>query len=236
MSKILQREIQYLEQQLLGISSLAEGRVYRAIKSFEDRDIPAAEKVIADDLEIDRREVELEEACLKVLALHQPVAGDLRFIVALLKINNDLERVGDLATTVARRAISLARGPEVNAPFDLHRMAECAWSMVHDSLTALVDLDRDAARGVCAADKEVDAIHRRNLTRLEEAIRSDLPHLACYLAYMRVSRALERIADHATNIAEDVLYMLDGEIIRHEKKRGETSGPKSDGAVGERPA
>ena len=218
MSKILINEISRLEKRLLTLSGCAEENLHKAVKAVTDRDRVRAQAVIAADAQIDRQEVDLEEEGLKLLALHRPVAGDLRFIVAVIKMNSDLERIGDLAETIARQALLLADRPEVPAPFDLQPMAARASAMIRDTLDALIRADVATARQVRAADKEVDALHHANLARVENAIRTNVEAVDAYLAYLSVSRSLERIADHAKDIAADILYMLEGEIVRHPQK------------------
>ena len=216
MSRILETEIRKLENKMLSLSALVGENVHKAVKACQLRDVDLAREVIAADSDVDRMEVELEEDCLKVLALHQPVAVDLRFIVAILKINNDLERIGDCAAKIAQRAKTLASCSEAEHPFDLGEMAQRAWSMVHDSLEALVQTDTARAQRVRAADAEVDAMHHRNWERLKAAIKRDPAGLDRYIAYRSLSGNLERISDHATNIAEDVVYLLEGAIVRHD--------------------
>jgi phosphate transport system protein len=174
-----------------------------------------AEKVIAGDDQIDRMEVELEEECLKILALHQPVAIDLRFIVAVLKINNDLERIGDLAANIAERTVALADSGRIDPPFDFTGMAASTRQMLKGSLDCLVKMDTVLAQHVLDLDDEVDAMHSHNFQLIKEQIRSHPDHLESLTHYLTVSRHLERIADLATNIAEDVYYMIEGEIVRH---------------------
>jgi phosphate transport system protein len=214
----LQREIDKLKTMLLALGTDVEENVYKAVQALDRREKPLAEQVVAADIGIDRSEVSLEEECLKVLALYQPVAVDLRFVIAVLKINNDLERIGDLAVNIAERAVHLAADAPVDAPFDFVAMAEKVRIMLKKSLDALVNLDAAMAREVCAADDEIDAIHKNMYTRVQEAITRDPKHMAAMLQYLGVSRYLERMADHTTNIAEDVIYMADGDIVRHRAK------------------
>jgi phosphate transport system protein len=211
----LQREIEKLKRDILALGSMVEESVYRAVKAVSDRDTALAEKVIEADRDIDRFEVEIEENCLKILALHQPVAADLRFIIAVLKINNDLERIGDLALNVASRGRRLAGLPRVNSPFDYQGMADRVKSMLKRSLQSLVMVDAKTARSVLADDDEVDQQNREMYQVVQESIRRQPEYLESFVFYLSVSRNLERIADHATNIAEDVIYMVEGEIIRH---------------------
>jgi len=211
----LKREIDKLKRKLLSLSAITEDQVRRSVKSIEQRDIQLAKEVIHGDTEVDRAEVEIEEDCLKILALHQPVAVDLRFIVALLKINNDLGRIGDLAVNIARKAATLASQPPLTVPFDLAEMSERAQAMLRDSLDSLVNLDTSLALNVCARDDEVDRMKRAIRHQVEEMLRNTPEHISLLLKLLAASRNIERIADLATNIAEDVIYMVEGKIIRH---------------------
>jgi phosphate transport system protein len=215
---ILHREINELKQQLLSLGALAEERVEIAVKSVDKRDLKLAKQVIEGDKEIDTMEVELEEECLKVLALHQPVAIDLRVIVSVLKINNDLERIGDLAVDIAERGQYFATHEEVKLPFDFPGMSKKAQDMLRKSLDALVNLDIDLANDVCAADDAVDDMHSSMFQKVEDAIKAQPQYVEQFVGYLSVSRYLERIADHATNIAEDVAYLVKGHIVRHSGK------------------
>ncbi len=211
----LQKEVEKLKRSILALGSMVEESLYRAIKVVVERDTALADKVVEADTDIDRFEVEVEEECLKILALHQPVAIDLRFIVAVLKINNDLERIGDLAQNIAKRGRGLAKLARVQSPFDYQVMAENVKSMLRRALQSLVGLDAKMAREVLAADDEVDRANRDVFPTIQESIRREPEHLEAFIHLLSVSRNLERIADHATNIAEDVIYMVEGEIVRH---------------------
>ena len=160
-------------------------------------------------------EVEVEEDCLKTLALYQPVAIDLRFIVAVLKINNDLERIGDLAVNIAERSVFLAHQPGVGITLDFIDMAQKARGMLEKSLDALVNFSVDIAGEVCASDDIIDGINRQMYLKVQKAIGDNPEQIESLIHLLSISRHLERIADHATNIAEDVIYMIDGEIVRH---------------------
>ena len=173
--------------------------------------------MIDRDAEIDQFEVDVEEEGLKILALHQPVAIDLRFIIAVIKINNDLERIGDLAVNIAERTLLLASQPPVAIAFDFNGLSAKAQTMLKKSLDALVNLDAGLARQVCAMDDDVDAINRNMYEQVRDAIRRHPEHTDAMIAHLTVSRCLERIADHATNIAEDVIYMTRGDIVRHQR-------------------
>ena len=211
----LQKEIEDLKRKVLSLGADVEENVHKAVLSLQKRDSTLAEQIIAADYYIDRREVDLEEDCLKILALHQPVAIDLRFVIAVLKINNDLERIGDLAVNIAERAVFLTSEPPIDIPFDFPGMSEKTKIMLKNSLDALVNMDAKLARAVCAADDEVDAINRMMYGQVQDGIRKNLEQIESLIHYLGVARHLERIADHATNIAEDVIYMVDGEIARH---------------------
>jgi phosphate transport system protein len=215
MSVHLQREIDHLKRQLLSLCAMVEEQVHLAIRALLERDAELARQIQTRDSEIDQREVEVEEECLKTLALHQPVAIDLRFVVATLKINSDLERIGDLAVNIARKAVAFIGQGSAEIPFDVAGMWQKTQGMLHDSIDALVNLDVGLANQVCAQDNEVDQMKRENRKRAEAILLKDAARVPGILNLLAVSRNLERIADHATNIAEDVIYMVQGRIIRH---------------------
>ena len=215
MSVHLQRAIDQLKKDLLSLCALVEEQTQIAVRALLSRDDELAHEAVCRDLEIDQREVEVEEECLKILALYQPVAADLRFIVAALKINNDLERIGDLAVNIAHKAITFACGQPMEIPFDLAGMWEKTQAMLRDSLDCLVNLDPALANAVCARDNEVDALKRAIRLKAEEMIRQNPERAPILLTLVAASRNLERIADHASNIAEDVIYMVEGRIVRH---------------------
>ncbi|MEW6411680.1 MAG: phosphate signaling complex protein PhoU [Candidatus Zixiibacteriota bacterium] len=215
MTRHFQREIDRLKRNMLSLSALVEESVHMAVRSILERDEQLANQVVERDSEIDQVEVEVEEDCLKIMALHQPVAIDLRFLIAVLKINNDLERIGDLAVNIAERCISLAKLPMKEIVFDVQAMADIAKSMLRRSLDALVNLDVRLAKDVGADDNKIDAMHRDTYTVIKKAILDDPSQVDQLIHMLAVSRHLERIADHATNIAEDVIYMINGEIVRH---------------------
>ena len=217
MSLHFQREIDGLKRHLLSVCAIVDEQLQLAIRALMDRDEELAIEVSRRDAEVDQREVEVEEECLKILALYQPVASDLRFIVSVLKINNDLERIGDLAVNISRKARALAAAPPLEIPFDLAEMSEKTQAMLRDSLDALVNLDADLAREICARDDEIDLMKREVRLQTEEMIAADPSRINLLLRLLAVSRNLERIADLATNIAEDVIYLVDGKIIRHQE-------------------
>ena len=215
MSKHIRREITALKKEILSLGAAVEEILYKAMKSLEERNRALAEQVMKEDAAIDQMEVEIEEDCLKVLALHQPVAIDLRLIIAILKINNDLERVGDLAVNIAERSAFLATREKIDIPLDFMKMAEISRDMLKKSLDALVSEDSALAHKVCGMDDAVDAINREMYITIQEAIRRDPSKMESLIHLLSVSRHLERVADLATNVAEDVIYMIDGEIVRH---------------------
>ena len=215
MAVLIQKELDDLKKQLLALSAEVEGRVKQAVQALLTGDRKLAEKVKYGDPQIDNMEIELEEECLKILALHQPVAADLRFIVSVLKINNDLERVADFAVNIAERALDLSGAIRIDCPYDIATMAESVQRMLKMSLDSLVDKDIALARKTINLDDEVDTMHRENFSKVKEAIRSDPTYLDGLVYYLSISRYLERMGDLATNIAEDVVYQIEGEIIRH---------------------
>jgi phosphate transport system protein len=217
MSVHLQREIEKLKKQVFSLCAVVEDQVQMAVRAVLQRDRVIAEGVEHRDADIDHQEVTIEEECLKILALHQPVAIDLRLIIASLKMNNDLERIGDEAVTIARQAAALAAEPAEEIPFDLAGMWSKTQAMLRDSLDALVNMDTRLAADVCARDDEVDQIKRDFRLQAEKLIRAEPQRVGTLQRLLAVSRSLERIADLATNIAEDAIYMIQGKIIRHRK-------------------
>lgn len=216
MTVLMNRELDALKKRLLALSAVVESKFAQAIQALLERDESLARKVANGDKEVDVLEVALEEECLKVLALHQPVATDLRLIVSILKMNNDLERTGDLAVNIAKRSIDLSGSQKSRAPYDLEQMANMVQQMLKMSLDALVERNAQKALDTIKLDDEVDKLHRDNFTRVKEAIGQNPAQIDDLILYLSFSRYLERIADLATNIAEDVVYLISGEIIRHE--------------------
>ncbi len=216
MTKHILRQIDNLKQKILYVGTLVEEAIAKAISALINRDAQLAQKIIANDSVIDRMEVEVEEECLKILALYQPVAADLRFVVATLKINNDLERMGDLAKNIAKRAAFIAKADPIDVPIDFRAMATQAQNMVKQSLDALVNADANLARQVRLEDDEVDASRQRIRQQVLNGIRRSPEKTEYLLKFNSVSKHLERLADMATNVAEDVIYMVEGEIVRHQ--------------------
>lgn len=213
----LQREIDKLRKNILGLSALVEENLRNAVRSIEEKDVSLAKKVIHVDQEIDDIEVDLEEECLKLLALYQPVAFELRYIVAVLKINQCLERIGDMAVNIAERAECLSLY-DMPIPFDLPAMAEIVQSMLRKSLDSLIHMKPEIAYKVCATDDKVDAINREMYLLVEEGIREDIEYTRPLINLLGISRYLERVADLAVNISEEVIYLVEGNIIRHRDK------------------
>lgn len=215
MSIHLQRETERLKKNIMSLSAMVEESVANAVKSLRDRKPDLARRVIDSDIQIDNLEVDIEEECQKILALHQPVAHDLRYIIAMLKINAELERIGDASVNIAERALVLSETERVDIPFDFTGMVEKARAMLHHSIDALVNQDTKLAYAVIAADDEVDAINREMYELVKDGIRRHPEHMEALIHLLSVSRHLERIGDHASNIAEDVIYLTEGIIVRH---------------------
>jgi phosphate transport system protein len=211
----MKREIDRLKQMLISLCEVVEENLRRAVESIRKRDANIARTVIEMDVEIDHMEVDMEEECLKILALYQPVAIDLRFIITALKINNDLERIGDLAVNLAEHSTFLASQMQTDVPFDFEEMTEKTELMLRKSLDALVKMDSKLAYEVCADDDEIDALDRQMQLMLQKAVHTHPEQTECLMHLRSASGHLERVADHATNIAEDVIYMIEGRIVRH---------------------
>ncbi len=215
MSIHLQKELEKIKKSILTLGALVEERVRMAAKAIEKRDSKIAKQIIDADPEIDEMEVEIEEECLKVMALHQPVAVDLRFLVAVIKINNELESIGDQAVNIAQRVEIIAKNPDSDIFFDYSKMADKAQNMLKKSLDALVNMDLDLAFKVLLLDDEVDELKDVAYRKIKHAM-TEHPETPGYMInLLLISRHLERLADHATNIAEEVIYMIEGEIVRH---------------------
>jgi phosphate transport system protein len=215
MAKHLHRELDKIKKMILTLGALAEERVRMAVDAIEERDAEIAAKIIKSDHEIDEMEVEIEEECLKILALHQPVAVDLRFLIAVIKINNELERIGDQAVNIAQRITTIAKRGEGDLIFDYSKMATKTARMLKMSLDALVNLDVDMAFKVVTLDDEVDKLQRVAYDRIKAAMAGAAARHGHLINLLLISRHLERLGDHATNIAEEVIYLIEGEIIRH---------------------
>ena len=215
MSIHLQKDLEHLDKELLILSSMVEDATNRAMLALVDRRLDLARQVMREDDRINHREVLIEEECLKMLALHQPVAADLRFIVAVLKVNNDLERMGDLAVNIAERAAYLTTQEPLQVSLDFPKMAEGVRDMVRKSLDALSNMNPRLARHVLSMDDEIDEANRKMFDILQELMHRDSSTIERAVHLLSASRYLERIADLATNIAQDVVYMSEGRLIRH---------------------
>ena len=217
MSRHLEHELEDLKKLIFSLGTQVEENVELALKSFEENLPSLVDQVFKNDSDIDQLEVKVEETCLKILALHQPVAVDLRFIIAVLKMTNDLERMSDLAAGVAKNAIIFNDRKEQNiASISLSPMSSLVTSIVRKSIDSLLQLDSDLAREVTQDDQVIDEMKREIKADIINAINQDPTKTESLVALLMASNRLERIGDHATNIAEDVIYMVEAEIVRHQ--------------------
>jgi phosphate transport system protein len=220
MRRHLQRQIDTLKRLLTELFEMVEGNVSDAIEAIRTQDTELAMTVILNDTEIDRHEIELEDECLHTLALHQPVASDMRFVASVLTITKDLERIGDLTVNLGEQVLHLASAPvSMKPPFDLETECQTVLKMLQDSLVALVQEDAPRARQVLKNDGEVDQIHREMYRLVKQSIRENPDAADSLIDWLNASRHLERIGDHAVNIAEDVIHMVEGEVVRHNHLR-----------------
>ena len=215
MQRHFHEELAGLRQTLLAMGGLCEEQIRRVMRALMERDDALAQEVINRDRQVNAYDVEVDESCVNLLALHQPAASDLRFITTAMKIVTDLERIGDQAVNIAQRALELNREPQLKPYIDLPRMAERAQVMVKESLDAFVERDTDLARRVCAADAEVDALKEQIFRELLTYMMEDARTIPRAIRLILISRFLERVADHATNIAEMVIYLVEGKMVRH---------------------
>lgn len=222
MANHLRKELDKLNQQLLALGNAVEETLEKSVRSLLSASIALAREVVEADNEIDEREVDIEEECLKILALYQPVAIDLRYIVAVMKINSDLERIGDLAVSIALKSEYLAGLAPSQFVQDISGMADAARQMLRQSIESFVNQDADLARRVCRQDDVIDQLHSSIRERIESSIRGDVDRVDEYLRLIGISRNLERVADHATNIAEDTVYLREGQIVRHRLEAAES--------------
>ena len=211
----LQREVDRLNKMILRLGGAVEENLRGGIKSVVERDAALGSSLCSADEPIDEMEIDVEEECLKILALHQPVAADLRYIVAVLKINSDLERIGDLAVNMGKRAILMTRQPEIDLPPQLTEMAEMTRALLRVTLDALVNQNVDACRSVMADDDKVDDLNSEMYDYCKERLTAGDPNVSNLVHLLLTAKDLERIADHACNIAEDLIYLATGEIVRH---------------------
>ncbi len=215
MQRHFHEELEVLKQMLLAMGGLVEDQIHRVMRALIERDDALAQEVIERDRRVNAMDVEVDEKCVELLALHQPAAGDLRFITTTMKIVTDLERIGDQAVNIAQRAIELNREPQLKPYIDLPRMAEKAGRMVKESLDAFVNRDTALARRVCAEDEAVDALKEQVFRELLTFMMEDARTIPRAIRLILISRFLERVADHATNIAEMVIYLVEGKMVRH---------------------
>ncbi len=215
MSRHLKNDLEDAYHRLLALSGQVEDMIGKALKALMDRRLALADEVIVFDETVDQIEVRIEEECLKMLALHHPVAADLRRLTTMMKINNDLERIADLACNVAERASDLIAHGQFPIPELLSDMATEATSMVRNSLDAFVHLNIDLAYRVIRTDDSVDAMNVQVIDQLQVAMAEDSNMIAPAICCFSASRSLEQIADHAVTMAEDVIYMVNGVIVRH---------------------
>lgn len=207
--------LEQLKEKLLRLSSLVEESVGSAIKACLERNAELAYKVIKSDDAINMLDIEIDDLCLKLLALYQPTAGDLRFITSTMKINSDLERIGDLAVNIAQRTLDLIKVPPLKLRIDIPQMAAASQGMLKDSLNAFVNKDSQLAYEVCKRDDEVDDLNHEIFMKLLKCKSEDLTPVERVIDMVLVAKNLERIADHSTNICEEIIYMIDGKIIKH---------------------
>ena len=215
MSRHFHEELEALKQTLLAMGGLVEDQIRRVMKALLERDDVVAQEVIERDRQVNTYDVEVDEQCVSLLALHQPAAGDLRFITTAMKIVTDLERIGDQAVNIAQRVLELNVEPQLKPYIDLPRMAERAQRMVKESLDAFVARDTALARQVCGEDEEVDALKEQIFRELLTFMMEDPRTIPRAIRLILISRFMERVADHATNIAEMVIYMVEGKMVRH---------------------
>jgi phosphate transport system protein len=215
MQRHFHEELEALKQTLLAMGGLVEDQIRRVMKALLERDDVLAQEVIDRDRQVNTYDVEVDEQCVSLLALHQPAAGDLRFITTTMKIVTDLERIGDQAVNIGQRVLELNREPQLKPYIDLPRMAERAQRMVKESLDAFVAGDTALARQVCAEDAEVDALKEQIFRELLTFMMEDPRAIPRAIRLILISRFLERVADHATNIAEMVIYLVEGKMVRH---------------------
>ncbi|OQY11501.1 MAG: phosphate transport system regulatory protein PhoU [Desulfobacteraceae bacterium 4572_19] len=210
----LQKEIEKIKKNILSLGAIVEDRFQKAIYSVKTEDLELAEFIISSDYQVDELEIEMEEDCLKILALYQPVAMDLRFIVAVIKINNDLERIADYAVNIARRFKTSSDNPN-KFKYDYTSMANQATKMLRMSLDALVRMDVSMAYDVIKMDKDVNFMRNEAYDSMKNDIKKHPEMVSEIINMYLISRHLERIGDHTTNIAEEVIYLIKGDIVRH---------------------
>jgi phosphate transport system protein len=224
MERLFDEELKNLKEKLLRMAGLVEESVELAIEAIKDRKDELSQAILKNEERINLLDVEVDETCLRLMALRQPMAGDLRFITSAMKIDSELERMGDLAVNIAEQALILNKLPPLKPLLDIPRMARQAQAMVRDSINAFVNQDEALARSVCERDDEVDALDDQIFRELLTYMMEDAANISRAVALILVSRNLERMADHATNIGEDVIYLAKGKTIKHHIDRKRESG------------
>ena len=209
------QELELLKSRLIRMGSLTEQSIAESIRAVLDRDAARARKVIDEDEAINRMEMEIDNAVVDILALQQPVATDLRFILAAQKINNDLERIGDHAVNIAESALQYSAREPIDRPLEIPRMAAITKTMLREVIDAFVHDDARLARNVLSNDDEIDDLNRKIVDEMASFIREDTNFLSQALDIIRVSRNLERVADLATNIAEEVIFVAEARVVKH---------------------
>ena len=218
MSLHFQKEMEHLHRDILAMCSTVEENITEAVNGLKKRSAGLAEELRIRDREVNELDVRIEEECLKILALYNPVANDLRRVCSVLKIIGELERVGDIAVNLAERSAAISGHPNFPMPSRLSEMSQDALTMLHDSIDSYVELDADKARRVIAHDDVVDRLNVELLQELRDDMANDSAHVDPGMHLFSAIRNLERVADHATNISEDVVYLIEGDIIRHGRK------------------
>jgi phosphate transport system protein len=216
--KRYEEDLKKLREDILYMGGLVEDQIQKAVNSLVERDSPLAEVIIERDHEVNRLDVDIDDLCIRLLALHQPAGKDLRFITTGLKITTDLERIGDMAVNVCERALELNQEPQLKPYIDIPRMAQITQRMIRESLDAFVREDTDLALKVCKADQEVDDLNSQIFRETVSFMIEDPHTIGRAMKVSFISKYLERIADHATNIAEMVIFMVKGKSIRHVKE------------------
>jgi phosphate transport system protein len=215
MERLFDEELKNLKEKLLRMAGLVEESVELAVEAIKDRKDELSQGVLKNEEQINLLDVEVDETCLRLMALRQPMAGDLRFITSAMKIDSELERMGDLAVNVSEQAFILNKLPPLKPLLDIPRMARLAQAMIRDSINAFINRDEALARSVCERDDEVDALDEQIFRELLTYMMEDAANISRAVALILVSRNLERMADHATNIGEDVIYLAKGKTIKH---------------------
>lgn len=214
----MQLDVSELHREMLAMCARVEDMIHRAVDQLSAPDYEVTRQLIQEDNDIDRWDVRIEDHCLKVLALYQPVAIDLRRITTVMKVVGELERVADLAVSISERACGLLNSPQVPVPDQLKEMAKRAIGMLHKSIDSYVDFDSEAAQQVCKEDDEIDEMNSKLIDQLIDQMHKCPDQIDALLHLFSAVRTVERVADHATNIAEDVVYLVEGRIVRHAGK------------------